>query len=578
MVTAAAPAPSVQGTFDDLGRTLAEVTFCVVDLETTGGSATSCAITEVGAVKVRAGVVLGEFQTLVDPGTEVPPGIAVLTGITSAMLVGAPTVRAVLPAFLEFARGCVLVAHNAPFDISFLRAAAAGTGHDWPAFEVVDTVQLARRLVGPDESPDRRLGSLARLFRAGTTPEHRALADARATVDVLHALLGRLGNVRTLEELQAWVRTDDGRRARRHLAAGLPATPGVYRFLDPQGRTLYVGSSADLRARVGSYFTASERRRRMTELVTCAASVEHVPCPTLLEARVRELRLIAEHRPPHNRRSTRPERSAWLKLTHEPVPRLSVVQRVGEDHDSAQYVGLFSSRGRARLASEAVYAAFRLRQCAGRLPRRGGGSACVLAGLGRCTAPCVGGVDAAYAAVVSAVRHALTTDLTPLVESVLARVRRLSVAQRYEEAALERDRLGALTHGLDRAQQMAALARCGEVVLANRGPLGGWELACVRHGRLAGTASTRPGEPVRGTIDALRATAEVVVEPTRPGTSALSEESALLVRRLEAPGTRLVSSSDGWHLPLGAAARWSRLVSVGAAPTRRAAAARPHRR
>src|SRR3712207_9040862 len=88
--------------------------------ETTGGSPKDNAITEIGAVKVRGGQVLGEFQTLVDPGMEIPPYISVLTGITSMMVATAPRIDAVLPAFLEFARGTVLVAHNAPFDLGFL--------------------------------------------------------------------------------------------------------------------------------------------------------------------------------------------------------------------------------------------------------------------------------------------------------------------------------------------------------------------------------------------------------------------------------------------------------------------------
>ena len=78
-------------------------------------------ITEIGAVKVRGGEVLGEFQTLVNPHTAIPPFIAVLTGITNSMVASAPPIESALPAFLEFAQGCVLVAHNAPFDVGFLK-------------------------------------------------------------------------------------------------------------------------------------------------------------------------------------------------------------------------------------------------------------------------------------------------------------------------------------------------------------------------------------------------------------------------------------------------------------------------
>ena len=191
---------------------LRETTFVVVDLETTGGRATGDgenvdAITEIGAVKVRGGAVLGELATLVDPGRSIPPQIVALTGITSAMVCNAPKIDTVLPAFLEFARGAVLVAHNAGFDIGFLRAAAERCQIAWPRPPVLCTVRLARRVLTRDEAPSVRLSALARLFGAGTTPTHRALDDARATVDVLHGLIERVGNqgVHTYTDLRSYL-------------------------------------------------------------------------------------------------------------------------------------------------------------------------------------------------------------------------------------------------------------------------------------------------------------------------------------------------------------------------------------
>ena len=270
----ARPAPArweTQRSFDELGRLLRDVTFCVVDLETTGGSAAAGSmITEVGAVKVRGGEVLGEFQTLVNPHQAIPPFIAVLTGITDSMVAGSPRIEQVLPQFLEFARGCVLVAHNAPFDVGFLRHFAEQQGRPWPAFEVLDTAKLARRVITRDDAPNCKLSSLAVLFGSTTTPNHRALSDARATVDVLHGLMERLGNlgVHTLEELQTFsARVTSAQRRKRHLAEQLPHAPGVYLFQDDAGRVLYVGTSRDLRTRVRTYFTASETRSRMGEMV-----------------------------------------------------------------------------------------------------------------------------------------------------------------------------------------------------------------------------------------------------------------------------------------------------------------------
>ncbi len=142
-----------QRSFDELGRNLRDVTFCVVDLETTGGSAAAGSmITEVGAVKVRGGEVLGEFQTLVNPHLAIPPFIAVLTGITDSMVAGAPRIEQVLPQFLEFAQGCVLVAHNAPFDVGLPAALRRAAG---PAVAAVRGPRH-RQARAPGDHPRRR--------------------------------------------------------------------------------------------------------------------------------------------------------------------------------------------------------------------------------------------------------------------------------------------------------------------------------------------------------------------------------------------------------------------------------------
>ena len=243
-------------------ESLRNTTFVVVDLETTGGRANGDgdnidAITEIGAVKVRGGEVLGELATLVDPGRSIPPQIVELTGITSAMVRDAPKIESVLPAFLEFARGAVLVAHNAGFDIGFLRAAAERCGIAWPRPPVLCTVRLARRVLTRDEAPSVRLSALARLFGAATTPTHRALDDARATVDVLHALIERVGNrgVHTYTDLRSYLPdVSPEQRRKRVLAANLPRRPGVYLFRGPADEVLYVGTAVDLRRRAGQYF------------------------------------------------------------------------------------------------------------------------------------------------------------------------------------------------------------------------------------------------------------------------------------------------------------------------------------
>ncbi|MDR6864539.1 DEDD exonuclease domain-containing protein [Phycicoccus sp. 3266] len=545
----------VQGTFDDLGTALADVTFVVVDLETTGGNPNDSAITEIGAVKVRGGQVLGEFQTLVNPHLPIPPFIQALTGITTAMVADAPRIEAALPAFLEFARGSVLVAHNAGFDVGFLKAAARQQGIEWPRHAVVDTVHLARQLVSRDEARNHKLSSLAALFGATTVPDHRALHDARATVDVLHGLIERVGNlgVRTLEELSSYTsRVSPAQRRKRWLADGLPDAPGVYQFKDGQGRVLYVGTSVNIRTRVRSYFTGSEQRTRMSEMVRIAESVTPIVCATTLEAEVRELRLIAEHKPRYNRRSKSPERATWVKLTVEAFPRLSIVREVRGD--GAKYIGPFGSRASAEAAVAAVHEVIPLRQCVQRLsPTRRVGS-CALADMGRCGAPCTGAQSVEeYAVVVRDAVHALVGDSRQVVTALRSRMGTLADQERYEDAGEVRDRLLALVRGIARAQRIAPLAASPEIVAARPAPAGGWEVVVVRHGRLAASTVAPRGADPMPYIDAARASAEMVLPAPWPAPAAIPEETEKILRWLETPGVRLVDLDGEWTCPVGGA-------------------------
>ncbi|MCW2715757.1 MAG: polymerase epsilon subunit [Frankiales bacterium] len=550
-----APAPiAVQASFDELGSPLRETVFVVVDLETTGGSPQSCEITEIGAVKVCGGEVLGEFQTLVNPGAAIPPFIAVLTGITDSMVARSPRLDTALPAFLEFSRGAVLVAHNAPFDLGFLKAGCERLGLAWPSPDTVDTARLARRVLTRDEAPNCKLSTLARLFRATTTPTHRALADARATVDVLHGLIARLGGlgVHSLDELRTFsAQVSPQQRRKRHLADGLPALPGVYLFRDRTGRVLYVGKSTNLRGRVRQYFTASEQRTRMAEMVGLAEQVDPVVCSTPLEAEVRELRLIAEHSPRYNRRSKRPDKALWVKLTVEAFPRLSAVRAVLDD--GALYLGPFPSARTADLVIAAVHEALPLRQCTKRLSPRRPSGACVLAELRRCGAPCLGAEEGesveAYAAHALAYRDAVTQDPSAVVSALTSRIAALAADERFEDAAAHRDRLTAFVRAVARLQRLSSLTSVPELVAARPTPDLGWEVSVVRSGRLVAAGTIPRGAHPAPYVDALLATAETVLPGPGPLPCATAEEVECVLRWLELPGTRLVRLDGTWSSP-----------------------------
>lgn len=534
------------------GTPLWDTTFCVVDLETTGGSPTEGRITEIGAVKVRGGEILAEFQTFVDPDQPIPAFITVLTGITQTMVTGAPREEAAVPMLLDFLRGSVFVAHNAPYDSGFLSAACTRLGLTWPKPQIIDTARLARSILTRDEVPNHKLATLAGFFHASVTPSHRALDDARATVDVLHGLLERLGSlgVMTVEELAASMRKVPARRrGKRYLADRLPEGAGVYTFRDGEGRPLYVGVSKDIRRRVRSYFTSAEQRPRMTEMVSIAESVTAIVCATEVEARVRELRLIAQWKPPYNRRSRHPEKNVWLKLTVEPFPRLSIVRVVADDERSgAVYMGPFGSRADADAAAAAITQATGLRACTQRLRPSRASPACVLADIGGCAAPCRGEVTVEQYAPVVAATSAVLLGRSGLVEDALrARMGELADQERFEQAAIWRTRMEAAQRGISSAAELRAFCRLPEVVAASSRP-GGWDLHVIRHGRLAGAAFCPVDADPHRVLEATVRAAEHVAAPVPPASAALTQETRILLRWLET--ARLIRIAERWALPL----------------------------
>lgn len=538
---------SAQLSFDDIGTPLNEVVWCVVDLETTGGSPLKGAqITEFGAVKICGGEVLGEFQSLVDPQVPIPGFISVLTGITDQMVQGAPDVAAVLPAFLEFAAGTVLVAHNAPFDLGFLKHAARDLDIPWPGNDVIDTATLARKTFTRDEFPNVKLASLAAKF-SGVSPDHRALTDARATVDVLHAIFERLGRmgVSTFEDLTTFnSKVTAQQRTKKYLADAVPNAPGVYLFRDANDQVLYIGTSKNLRSRVRSYFTAAETRSKMTRMIAMAKRVESIVCATPTEAAVRELRLIAHHRPAFNQRSKNANKLNWLKLTNEPWPRLSIVKTVLDD--GANYFGPFGSHRAAEAARETMHDSTKIRQCVQRLAVIPRGSTCMLAEIDRCLSPCDGSVSSdLYGAEVAALRAVLSDDAGSLITAQHQHMSDLAAMERYEEAASVRDRTHTVLRAISRTQRLRSLTSESEIIASERVD-GGWNVHAIRYGRLAAAGFLPDGTDPDTWLAQLLTFAETVAPGFGPAPAALVEETEILARWLEGDGTRLVRGSWVW--------------------------------
>ncbi len=463
-----------QRTFAEMGTPLSEVTFCVIDFETTGSSPEDDRITEIGAAKYRGGECIGTFQTLVNPGCTIPPFITILTGITEAMVLPAPRIESLLGTLTHFIGDAVIVAHNARFDVSFLNAALVRDDREPLNNPIIDTVPLARRLVR-DEVKDCKLGTLASHFRLPHQPSHRALDDALATGDLLHLLLERAAGfgVLGLDDLVGLPKLETHPQAAKlRLTEDLPRSPGVYLFAGPNGRILYIGKATNLRQRVRSYFSTSETRRKVGTLLRQVTAIHHIPTPDVLTANILELRLIQRMSPQYNRTGTTTDKYCYVRLTvDEEWPRLVVVKNPATSRAvNDVYIGPLSSRSTARQVIEAIESVVPLRRCTVRLGRRyvpqQDAPVCSAAQLGVALCPCSGTADAEqYRSIVRFVVNALTDDPAPLLGQLHERIRTLAQAQRFEEAALMRDRVLALQTALHRQRRIDELRAAGRVTV-----------------------------------------------------------------------------------------------------------------
>ncbi len=466
---------------------LEEAEFVVFDLETTGLSAQTNRICELGAVRVKALELTDSFQSLVDPGVPLPEPVARLTGLGERELRGAPRVSAVIGRFLDFAGEAPLAAHNARFDQRFLERQLRRSESRRLAEPPLCTAALARRLL---EGRLHRvsLASLAHFFGVATTPCHRALPDAEATAEVLVRLIGlaqELG-ARRLSELRTLAAPRKRRvHDKRPLIRGAPTRPGVYLFRDRHDQVLYVGRARDLRARLRSYFQ-SERQRPSVE--TALLALERVEWRVLgseLEAAVEELRLIRQLQPPANSRSRRSDHGLYLRCRGDQF----VVTK------TPTLLGPIGSRRQGALAARAL-----------------------------------------TTATPEELEHLLDGGPLPRLRQRLAD---LTETLRYEEAARLRDRINALEQLLERVtrlERLRVLAAC--LIAPHLTP--GWRTAFfVRGGVVCATRPLPPGPGARLELNAGLTIARLTPQRHEPLTSGQAEDMLLLDSFIRRPPPEL---------------------------------------
>jgi DNA polymerase-3 subunit epsilon len=443
---------------------LDEASFVVVDLETTGGRLGPGMITEIGACRMRGGLVVESFQTLVRPLGPIASFVSRLTSITDEMVRDAPPIEQVIPAFRAFLGDAVMVAHNAAFDYGFLDfefRRIFGIGLPNP---VLCTLSLSRRFL--PSLRRRRLDAIAEHFGLSTENRHRAFGDARITAEIFAVFLdmARARGISRLDRLlDMQTRSLTGRRIERHVKpeviAAIPDQPGVYLMRDERGQLLYIGKAGRLRKRVASYFNAGLGiKAKVADLICHIHQIETRTTSSTLEAALLEARLIREHKPPYNRMLKGAPRTRFIKLDlSDDFPRLSVTTTMSARR-GILYAGPFIGVAGVETAIDALSRHLGLRTCTGRLTPAEDFSPCIRGQIGRCSMPCNMTIDEDEYAVrvrraVEFIRGrggALTAELASARD-------RAAAAMRFEEAnRFHRDlqSLVVLSHRVNRLAQI----------------------------------------------------------------------------------------------------------------------------
>jgi DNA polymerase-3 subunit alpha (Gram-positive type) len=188
-----------------------DTTYCVLDLETTGFSPVTEKITEIGIMKIKDGKVIDKFSTFVNPKKPIPARVVEVTNITDDMVRGAETIDKVFPKMLKFIEGSVLVAHNAEFDINFLKHNARVLGYDFD-FTYVDTLPLAQEIF--PEYKSYKLGRIAKNLGIKVEVAHRALDDVDTTVKVFNIMIEKLKErgAETLEDIEVYASDEESKK------------------------------------------------------------------------------------------------------------------------------------------------------------------------------------------------------------------------------------------------------------------------------------------------------------------------------------------------------------------------------
>ncbi len=501
---------------------LNEVEYVVLDTETTGLRPGPDRVIEIAGIRLRGSEVINSFQTLINPKRRLPPFIVSFTGISQEMVAHAPFAEEIVPDFLRFIEGAVLVGHNIGFDIGFLSYEAQLLGQPFP-IDGLDTIMLARRFL-----PGLRrfkLDLVAQHLKIPAANRHRAMGDTKVTAAIFLKLLEYAGQqgISTLGHLQRRLQLPvtwngdisdamltkqvdqwraDGKQGKKipdtprpngslllnpAWKRDFPTKPGVYLMHDVNGQVIYVGKAKCLKDRLASYYSHPlGYTRKMDGLLQNVHEIEIRVLGSELEALLVESQLIKQLQPAYNVQLRNYELYPFIKIdVQHPFSRVYATREVAAD--GARYFGPFRSRRMVDLTIELIQKVFPIRTCTRSLPPLAKPSdPCLRLHLDRCPGPCQGGVDADdYANVIAEVCAFLGGEREDLLDRLRRQMLEASQQMNYERAAWLRDTIRSADEVLIGQKLITGAVEANNLIIVYPSARDNHnELFLIRHGRL----------------------------------------------------------------------------------------------
>lgn len=363
-----------------------------LDLETTGATPLKDRITEIGLVRIENGVEVARWQTLVNPQQPIPPFIQELTGISNEMIENAPTFSEVAATLESYLDGAVMAAHNAKFDLGFLKSEYKRIGHSLKQ-PVICTVKLSRQLY--PQFPKHGLSVIMERHHLTTDMRHRAMGDVELMMGFVASATQELG-LEKLQEVANKIIKEPSipLSISAALVDDLPESRGVYIFYGESDLLLYIGKNINIREGVLSHFNSNHLSPKEMQLSQMLKRIEFTETVGELGALLLETQLIKAHQPTHNRQLLKEGSLCAWQITHH-VDTKPLVNLVNQEDMQPEMLGElfgpFKSKKQATVALKKMAAEYQL--CLKLLGLESGSGLCFASQIKGCNGACIGKED-----------------------------------------------------------------------------------------------------------------------------------------------------------------------------------------